>query len=156
MNKFLLIIFSAYLISGCVEPKTEDLSIDIDPSKLIGSYISECYYSPRLDKFVIENLDYSNSSYTNDINQYTSADCSSEIDDTLYTFGTITYETEVMTTDGLTASKAYFDNDTGGVAPQFEVIMPVVYRKDEDSLNFGAYTEGEIPTINYSITYFKQ
>ncbi len=145
-----------YFISGCIDMKVDDESNNEDLSQLYGRYISECYYSPLLEMFVIENIEYSRTSYTNQINQYTSIDCSTDIEDTLHTLGSITYQDKVITTDGLTASRVYFDNQTGGIAPDFDRIMLAVYRKDEDKLNFGFYTEGEIPTVNYSVTYFKQ
>ncbi len=65
----LLSIFSVCLLSACVETVSENVNIHSDSSELFGAYVSGCYYSEGLDSFVVENVEYANSTYTNNIIQ---------------------------------------------------------------------------------------
>ncbi|HEY9034821.1 MAG TPA: hypothetical protein VIN71_12835 [Pseudomonadales bacterium] len=152
-----IISFLAIIQSAC----NDETSLASTPQPengllLKGAYKSDCYYSPQLSKFVIENIEYDEDTYTNTINQYSAVDCSSSIDGVLNTWGEITYYDDVITTDGAMAQRASFDIDTGGVAVGLEGVVELVYRKTEMELYFGAFTEGETPTVYYGLTYHKQ
>lgn len=154
MKYKIIFLLSVTLLIGCQESDSDNGSSK-KKARLVGSYTSDCYYSPLLSSYVIENLEYDIDTFDNVINQYSNSDCSSGIVDSLNTYGTITYYGKVMTTDGTKARRADFDIDTGGVATSFEGVTKTVYRKTDVELYFGAYKDGETPTVSYSLTFYK-
>ncbi|NRB40392.1 MAG: hypothetical protein HRU20_18310 [Pseudomonadales bacterium] len=151
------------LLSACGESTSDtstatDTSTETDEKIFTGNYISDCYLSVSVNTYVVENLSYSTDSYTNTINYYSEADnsCAGSIESSLYTYGTISYGDDVVSSDGSAAHRASFDNKTDGVAPELERVMEAVYRKTEMELYFGPYTQGQLSTVYYSPAYHKQ
>jgi len=123
---------------------------------LLGKWLSNCHEFLNTEdesgnnRYVIDTATFTESEYINEFVSYTDSNCTEnpieESSTSTYTIGDT-----IATTDGLDAKRITFTPIIQG--NQNNLSFDFVFTISGTNLNLGMYTEGEIPSIDFSITY---
>lgn len=156
MKLFVNLVMSLVVV-GC-SSSSDDSENSANP--LLGTWRSNCHEFPGTESetgdvlYNTSEITFTETEYVDNFITYTDINCTSDPLPESSVFNYVVGEM-VPTTDGVAATRITLTAvipDRPDLSPQFEAI----YRISNVDLNFGEYTEGEIPTIDTGVTYIKQ
>lgn len=152
--KYTLIILLLLLQSACSS------SSDNSANPLIGSWLSNCH--ERTDgngvfiAYAIKNLIITDGASVSNTIEYFDLNCTIENGTTFTLNKSYTLGEQVVTTDGTTAQRVTVTSDYDFFGNQIKTTIESIYRVTGVELNFGDYTVGVTPSLDYAVTYIKQ
>lgn len=128
--------------------------------ELVGTWLSNCHEllgtgeGSEPNVYNISELTFSESMAVDNYTTYTDINCT---ENPIMETVTFRYTTggNVATTDGVAATR-YTKTPVIPNRPEFEIPIEAIYRTSGEELNFGEIVEGEIPSIDYRVTYTRQ
>ena len=154
-TKGLSINFLLIFLLGCSDTSPND-----NTNPLMGNWLSNCY--ERSDNngvfinYAIKNLIINNTESMSNTVDYTDINCTilngtSSLITEDYTVGE-----EVVTTDGSMAQRITLTSEHIFSGTLITVTKEAIYRITGVELNFGDFINGNVPSLDYTVTYVKQ
>ncbi len=152
--KFIAIVFFLIQLTGC--SSSSDNSI----SPLIGTWKSNCHErtdaSGTVISSTIRTLNITQNTFDVDTFDHTDINCRIPGGANYIIPHTYTISENVITTDGVAAQRITLQSDYNLIPQPIKTTTNSIFRVTGVDLNFGDYTNGVTPTLDYAITYTKQ
>lgn len=152
--KYLLIISLQFLLLGCSG------SSSISPNELLGKWLSNCYEFTDADDgffiaYVIDESKFTESGlYITNSTSYTDINCTMPDGNTDIYNDTYVLGGSITSTDGSPVKLITVTSSNPFIPLTFT--YDAVYRVTGVELNFGEFTSGVTPSLDYTITYIRQ
>lgn len=152
--KYTLIILLLFIQSACTS------SSDGSTNPLIGIWLSNCH--ERTDgngvfiAYAIKNLIITDGTSVTNTTEYTDINCSILNGNAFTLNQDYTLGEQAVTTDGGTAQRITLKSEFDFFGNPINMTIEAIYRVTGVELNFGDYNSGEIPSLDYAVTYIKQ
>lgn len=145
------------LAFGCSSSSDNNSS---DTNSLIGIWKSNCHEflgtedESGNNRYNISEITFNETEYVDRFVSYTDINC---INDPVVESSTFNYTVgdNVATSDGVEATRITLTSVFPD-RPELAVTVEAIFRINGIDLNFGEYTEGEVPSINTSVIYTRQ
>ena len=152
--KYILITMLMILQIGCSNSTTDSIK------PINGTWASNCYEATDVDGiftgYRIENLVITDGAFATDSIDYTDVSCMTLNGNTNSSIKNYFLGAGVTASDGINAQRITLSAETIIFQVPVTITTEHVFRITGVELNFGDYVSGNIPSLDYTITYIKQ